>query len=87
VFTLLVRAESRTLHPFFKLWVCIDTLQGKRDIEPAVQLHSKKELPLLRSENSGANAGRCGEGDSLIAQRIVLLRPSVGYCRLANGRF
>jgi hypothetical protein len=33
------------------------TLQGKRDVEPAVQLHSEKELPLLRSENWGTNAG------------------------------
>jgi hypothetical protein len=33
-------------------------LQGKRDVEPAVQLHSKRELPLSRSENWGTNAGR-----------------------------
>ena len=29
---------------------------GKREIEPAVHFHSKKELPLLPSENSGTNA-------------------------------
>lgn len=41
----------------FENWVCNYTLQGDRDVEPAVQLHSKKELPLLRSENSRVNAG------------------------------
>jgi hypothetical protein len=42
----------------FRALVCNYTLQGKQDIEPAVHFHSKKELPLLRSENSGTNAGR-----------------------------
>jgi hypothetical protein len=58
VSTLLVRAEPRTSHPFFKLRVWNSTSPSKRDIEPAVQLHSKKELPLLRSENWGTHAGR-----------------------------
>ena len=52
VSTLLVRAESQTVHPFFRLRVCNCTSPSKRDVEPAVQLHSEKELPLLRSENS-----------------------------------
>jgi hypothetical protein len=46
-----LRAGYRTPHPFFEHWVCNYTLQGKRDTEPVVQLHSKKELPLLPSEN------------------------------------
>ena len=33
-------------------------LLEERDIEPAVYFHSKKELPPLRSENLGTNAGR-----------------------------
>ena len=36
--------------------VCNFTSPTKRDIEPAVHFHSKKELPLLPSENSGTNA-------------------------------
>jgi hypothetical protein len=52
-----VRARSRTGDPFFEHWVCNYTLQGKRDIEPGVHFHPKKELPLLRSKNLEANAG------------------------------
>jgi len=33
------------------------TSPSKRNIEPAVHFHLEKELPLLRSENSGVNAG------------------------------
>ena len=31
----------------FEHWVCNYTLQGKQDIEPAIQLHSEKEVPPL----------------------------------------
>ena len=54
--TLLVQAESQTVHPFFRFRVCNSTSASKRDIEPAVHFHSEKELPLLPSENSGTNA-------------------------------
>jgi ParB-like chromosome segregation protein Spo0J len=38
--------------------LCDFTSPSKRDIEPAVHIHSKKELPLLRSENSGTSGGQ-----------------------------
>ena len=53
--------SERNVEPyihFFMLRVCNFTSPSKRDIEPAVQLHSKKELPLLRSENSGTSGGQ-----------------------------
>jgi hypothetical protein len=58
VSTLLVRAESRTSHPFFEHWVCNSTSASKRDNEPAVHFLSKKELPLLRSEKWGTIVGQ-----------------------------
>jgi hypothetical protein len=38
-------------------WVNSSLARSKRDIEPAFNFRSEKELPLLRLENSGANAG------------------------------
>jgi hypothetical protein len=67
--------------------VCNSTSPSERDIEPAVHFRSKKELPLLCSENWGTNAGGRGEGDSLIASRIVVFRPDAGYSKLVNSRF
>jgi hypothetical protein len=61
----LPQAESRTLHPFFKLRVCNATSPSKRDIEPGGHFHSKKGLPLLRSENRG---NKCGK----VAGKVIL---------------
>jgi hypothetical protein len=64
VSTLLVKAESQTVHPFFRLRVCNYTLQGKRDIEPAVHIHSKKTATVA----FGEFGSECG----IVAVNVIL---------------
>jgi hypothetical protein len=47
-------AESRALTSDLSGEICPITSRSKRDIEPAVQFLTEKELPLLRSENFGS---------------------------------
>ena len=55
--TLLVRAESRTSHPFFEHWVCNSTSASKRDNEPAVHFLSKKGTAAVAFREVGNNCG------------------------------